>query len=508
MEKSNRGERMRVFIVLNSLTDRLSGVEVSALNRLKLLVENSQLNIGLLTVNFHKNQESIFQRYHLDYLGEKRSFTFYNIYSDLLGRHLQYRKKGESNIPTDYAYSMRVSETHERYYDEQKRLLMYAVYYPNTIYKNQLDYINYFFNGSKFQRVHYTQSGHLSHIQYLDKSGVIYKEELIDSKGKPKIIHYFNKGKLNRIEINNDEGLLEYVFHNKNELLIWWFSHFLQEKDVLIFDGCTDWLSLFKKIDKKLKLISVLHSNHLVTGDSPETGRFISQKRYDLLSEPDFLDANVTLTKKQYYDIANRLPTHCPLVQIPHSLIDPICKIDFASRDFNKIIMMVRLVPEKNIADAIHIMRRVVDKNRELELHIYGDGPEKKMLNQLIKDLNLSNNVFLKGFSWHIKKRLNSACLSLVTSVRECFPIAILESLSCGVPVLAYDINYGPSELIENNYNGYLVDAFDIESAAIKILEHFSLKSKMKTLSENSYLSVARYAPEKIAKKWVDLIED
>lgn len=507
MEESFKGELMRVFIILNNLTKQLSGVQVSALNRLKLLKEYSALRVGILTVNYHKNQENIFQKFHNEYLGQEKSFGFYNLYSSILGRQEQYRHQGRSTIPTSYSSSFRVSETHERYYNEQDRLIMYVVFYSNGIKKDRIDYINYFSQGHKFQRVHYTQSGHLSHIQYLDKSGSIYREELIDVKGNPKIIHYFNKGKLTRIEINNDEGFLEEVFYNKNELLKWWFNHFLQEDDVLIFDGCTDWISLFKEIDKNLKLISVLHANHLMTGEIPEEGKFVSQKRYDLLSDPNFLDASVILTKKQYDDIANRLLIHCPLVQIPHSLTEPIKKIDFESRNFNKIMMVTRLSPEKNVADAIRIMSRVVDQNRELELHIYGVGPEKEKLRQLIINLKLSNNVFLQGFSWRIKEHLERACLSLVTSIRESFSLATLESLSCGVPVLAYDINYGPSELIEDQYNGYLVKVHDIEKAAILILNHFATRERMIEMAKNSYESALLYEPEKIAKRWIKLID-
>lgn len=110
-------------------------------------------------------------------------------------------------------------------------------------------------------------------------------------------------------------------------------------------------------------------------------------------------------------------------------------------------------------------------------------------------------------FSWRIKEHLEKACLSLVTSVRECFPLAILESLSSGVPVLAYDISYGPSELIEDQYNGYLVKAHDIEKAAMFILNHFSSRERMIEMSKNSYESALLYEPEKIAKRWIKLID-
>ena len=500
---------MRVFIVLNSLTNNLSGVELSALNRLKMFVSYSSFDISLLTVNFHKNTVDFFEYYSLNYLGKSKDRYFDNIYMSILGRNKKCIERAAASVSAKYNYSERISEIHERYYDDQKKLLMYAVFYPNGLHKNKLNYINYFCEGYKIQRAHYTLSGSLSHIQYLEKdTGEVYREELLCVEGKPKIINYFSNKKLVRIEINNDDGLLEHVFYSKNELMKWWFEENLKNKDVLIFDGCSNWLSVFKGIDKKLKLISVLHSNHLAEGEPSETGRFISQQRYNLLTDDSFLDAHIILTKKQLVDISRRLKKHTPLLNIPHSLLDSVNRVSFCRRQLNRIIIAARLAPEKNLTDAIYIMRKVVDQLPDLELHIYGEGPEKEALTKLIDSLNLSENVALKGFTHDVKEKLNSACLYLSTSTRESFSLSILESLSCGVPVLAYNVDYGPSELIKHGYNGYLVNAFDIEDAASQILTYFSSENNMKNMSINSYLSVERYFPKNVVEKWRQLILD
>ena len=57
----------------------------------------------------------------------------------------------------------------------------------------------------------------------------------------------------------------------------------------------------------------------------------------------------------------------------------------------------------------------------------------------------------------------------LSTSKMEGFGLAILESLSVGTPVISYDVDYGPSELIQDGFNGYLVPQGDINQMVEKV---------------------------------------
>ena len=58
--------------------------------------------------------------------------------------------------------------------------------------------------------------------------------------------------------------------------------------------------------------------------------------------------------------------------------------------------------------------------------------------------------------------------MSLITSNMEGFSLALLESLAHGVPVISYDIKYGPSELITSDFNGYLITKNDEDAYLIK----------------------------------------
>ena len=73
----------------------------------------------------------------------------------------------------------------------------------------------------------------------------------------------------------------------------------------------------------------------------------------------------------------------------------------------------------------------------------------------------------MRGFLSQLDQEYSDAYLSLITSNMEGFSLALLESLSHGVPVISYDIKYGPSELISPDINGYLIPKND-EDALLK----------------------------------------
>ena len=67
------------------------------------------------------------------------------------------------------------------------------------------------------------------------------------------------------------------------------------------------------------------------------------------------------------------------------------------------------------------------------------------------------------------RPRIQRCLLSLITSNMEGFSLALSESLAHGVPVISYDIKYGPSELITSDFNGYLITKNDEDALFDKV---------------------------------------
>ncbi|MDC4765281.1 glycosyltransferase, partial [Acinetobacter baumannii] len=115
----------------------------------------------------------------------------------------------------------------------------------------------------------------------------------------------------------------------------------------------------------------------------------------------------------------------------------------------------------------------------EATLDIYGFGPEKENLIKTIENKNLVGVVRLRDFVSDINSVLKNADLMLFTSASEGFCMAILDSLKNGCPVISFDIDYGPSEMIVNDYNGYLVEDNDTEKFINTTIELLNNREKI-----------------------------
>ena len=82
-------------------------------------------------------------------------------------------------------------------------------------------------------------------------------------------------------------------------------------------------------------------------------------------------------------------------------------------------------------------------------------------LKDLVKKLQAENYILFGGFKQDLTDVYNNAWLEALTSQYERFAMSLLEAQEHGCPAVSYDINYGPNEIITNNYNGRLIQAGD-----------------------------------------------
>jgi len=114
---------------------------------------------------------------------------------------------------------------------------------------------------------------------------------------------------------------------------------------------------------------------------------------------------------------------------------------------------------------------------RDLDLRyvICGTGDKQKMLQQRILELGLEHRVFLAGYQENISEWLARADCFVLPSYQEGLPVAVMEAMAAGLPVIASDIR-GVNDLIEHTKGGYLVQGFDPEDYAVKIRRMFTEK--------------------------------
>lgn len=117
------------------------------------------------------------------------------------------------------------------------------------------------------------------------------------------------------------------------------------------------------------------------------------------------------------------------------------------------IVHVARLAPEKDQETLLLAMTQVVALFPECRLAILGEGPLKERLVRMGADLGLQGNLQWMGEVAQVRPVLASARVSVLSSVTEGLPMAVLESLACARPVVATSVGaipevVGPAGLI------------------------------------------------------------
>ena len=144
----------------------------------------------------------------------------------------------------------------------------------------------------------------------------------------------------------------------------------------------------------------------------------------------------------------------------------------FASREEKIVIHASNFRPLKRVQDVIQAFFRIREKT-PAKLLLIGEGPERRSIQQLTKDLKLNNDVVFLGEQDHMDRLMNCADLFVLTSEQESFGLAALEAQSCGVPVIGTLVG-GLPEVVEDGITGFLVPVGEVEVMADIALELFS----------------------------------
>lgn len=139
---------------------------------------------------------------------------------------------------------------------------------------------------------------------------------------------------------------------------------------------------------------------------------------------------------------------------------------------------------------------------------VIGDGPERNRLEQMVKDMNLTQKVFFLGERYDVSSLLQELNLVVSTSDNEGLPMNLLEAMAAGIPVVATDVG-GTSDLIETGKTGVLVKAGDVQEIAngiCSVLNNPELANKMGKQGMKKIKET--YSLEKIIKIWETLYKD
>lgn len=159
--------------------------------------------------------------------------------------------------------------------------------------------------------------------------------------------------------------------------------------------------------------------------------------------------------------------------------------------DNNKknIISIGRLIKLKRNKDLIYALSKLDDN---VELLFIGEGEEKENLILLSKKLNILNRIHFIGWVENPYKYIKQSDILVSTSETESFGNVLVESMICKTAVISTDCG-GPSEIINNDQNGILIEVGNIERL-VESINSLLLNKELKDIYiENSYLKVKTF---------------
>lgn len=161
----------------------------------------------------------------------------------------------------------------------------------------------------------------------------------------------------------------------------------------------------------------------------------------------------------------------------------------------------------KGFSTMIKIWSKVEERFPEWSLNIYGDGVYRKNYEKAIQELNLKN-IILHGLTDQILNKYNESQIFVMTSNGEGLPMVMIEALSQGLPIVAYDCYCGPSDILVNDNGGFLIE-FGNENQFIEKLEKMMGDEQLRLeKSQEAYEVSKKYSVEEIMPMWFKLLNE
>ena len=281
-------------------------------------------------------------------------------------------------------------------------------------------------------------------------------------------------------------------YGNARPLTISFYEMISDDNCVTFFDGVT---SHYLAATTQPPRVFFMHEDHL-----KEHGEFPPRIRHQI--EKFMGEAIITATSVQKKQLEADCVPAAKIRVIPH-----VCEIEPAAKgQRNNLVTLSRLDRwGKPINECVDAFVTIMDEFPDVNYLIYGDGGARNELENQIKRLDCGHRVKLMGYTTDPYSVFRGAIAAAYPTLTEGFGIAILEALACGCPVISYDVNYGPRELIQSGVNGELVRPGDIGSisqAMRKVLKNPTPYQKATSKGLN------RYSRKAYSKNYLNLIAE
>ncbi len=187
--------------------------------------------------------------------------------------------------------------------------------------------------------------------------------------------------------------------------------------------------------------------------------------------------------------------------QIHRKAAEPVPHPWFAAGQPPVILGIGRMVSAKNFPLLIRAFARL-RRRHMARLVILGDGELRGAMQELARELEITDEVLLPGFSDNPYAYLSRAALFVLSSSYEGLPTVLIEALALGVPVVSTSCPSGPAEILQGGRFGELVEVGDEQGLAEAMLRSLQRPRG----AENSVLAWQPYQLDRVVRQYLELL--
>ncbi|MCG3843600.1 glycosyltransferase family 4 protein [Psychrobacter sp. Ps1] len=218
-----------------------------------------------------------------------------------------------------------------------------------------------------------------------------------------------------------------------------------------------------------------------------------------------YCDSVVTLTErdKDYWLQGTQHKSQITAIANPCPF--PVQK--FVKEENIKIVLAVgRLTHIKGFDMLLEAWLQVNLSITNWKLKIVGEGEDRAQLTDFIEKNELADSVELVGNTDDISQYYRQAEIFCLSSRFEGFPMVLLETLAFGLPVVSFDCDTGPAEVLEHT-GSVLVPRNDVNQLAKSLISLMNDNEQRKVIGARSKEKAEVYQPQNIINQWTSLIE-
>lgn len=174
----------------------------------------------------------------------------------------------------------------------------------------------------------------------------------------------------------------------------------------------------------------------------------------------------------------------------------------------SKIILSIgRFETQKGFDMLIEIWYRCKCRNNGWILKIVGDGQLKDDIIKLIENFQLQDSVILELPTNNVASLYENASIYAMTSRFEGLPLVLIEAMSFGLPIISFDCETGPRDIVVDKTTGLLIDPNDIKTFSHSLDKLTLNQTLLEEYSKNALRLSKKFEIEPIIQLWLNLLK-